>query len=259
MTTTKTSTKPVKTFTLWSQNKGKYETYKRTETGYCFCDGVRIKASEFEAVEVTAMREEKERQERERQARRERAARARAAVERSEEPSREEYEERKNDMNIIEIDGVEWANDHINKKVYRDGVECTRQEFNRAMGIGGKDQDGKPARKARKSKDVAFEHEGVTLTAKQADFLRELDAAGQDGVLGDADSGWWCDCITDGIGGQFAGKPMAVGAMISTLCEKGLGERSKEQRDQGNGRTKKVTSFCLTDQGRQVWAAMGLR
>lgn len=252
MTTTKTSIKPAKTFTLWSQNKGKYVTYKRTDKGYCFCDGVRIKANEFEAVEVTAMREEKERK-------LEQAARVKAAVERAEDPTREEYEERKEEMNIIEIDGVEWAKDHINKKYYRDGVECAKAEFERALGIGGKGQDGKPARKPRKSKDVAFEHEGATLTAKQADFLRELSEAGQDGVLGDAESGWWTDCITDGIGGQFAGKPMAVGAMISTLCEKGLGTRSKEQRETAKGRTKKVTSFCLTDKGREVWAAMGLR
>lgn len=230
---------------------GKQTTYKRTETGYCFRDGKRIKASEFEAAEVETMREEKERK-------LEQAARVRAAIERSEDPTRQDYEERKHDMNIIEIDGVEWANDHINKKVYRDGVECTRAEFNRAVGIGG-GKGEKTARKPRRSKDVAFEHEGATLTAKQADFLRELSEAGQDGVLGDAESGWWTDCITDGIGGQFAGKPMAVGAMISTLCEKGLGTRSKEQRETAKGRTKKVTSFCLTDKGREVWEAMGLR
>ena len=230
---------------------GKLIIYKRTEKGYCFRDGKRIKASEFEAAEVEAMREEKERK-------LEQAARVRAAVERAEDPTREEYETRRDDMNIIEIDGVEWAKDHINKKYYRDGVECARAEFDRALGIGGKGQDGKPARKPRRSKDVAFEHEGVTLTAKQADFLRELDAAGE-AALGDKDAGWWTDCICDEIGGQFLGKPMAVGAMISTLCEKGLGTRSKDSRDQGNGRTKKVTSFNLTDAGREIWAAMGLR
>jgi hypothetical protein len=181
-------------------------------------------------------------------------------VERSEEPSREDYENGRKNMNIISIDGVEWANDFINHKVYRDGVECSRAEFNRAIGIRrDSSKAGKADRKPRKSKDVAFDHEGVTLTAKQADFLRELDAAGQDGVLGNAGTGWWTDCITDGIGGQFAGSPMTVGAMISTLCEKGLGTRSKEQRETDNGRTKKVTSFCLTDKGREVWDAMGLK
>ena len=254
MTTTKTSIKPAKTIDLWEPIDGKYVVYKRTEKGYCFRDGVRIKASEFDKAEVVAMREEKERQER----MADQAARVRAAVERAEDPTREEYEERKEEMNIIEIDGVEWAKDHINKKYYRDGIECAKAEFDRALGIGGKSQDGKPARKARKSKDVAFEHEGVTLTAKQADFLRELEAAGE-GALGNFLAGWWTDCICDEIGGQFAGKPMAVGAMISTLCEKGLGTRSKESRETAKGRTKKVTSFCLTDKGREVWAAMGLR
>lgn len=245
MTTTKTNTKPAKNF--WYKGIG----YRRTEKGYCYMGADRISAKRFEEIEVEAMREEKER-------RLEQAARVRAAVERSEDPSREEYEARRNDMNIIEVNGVEWAKDHINKKYYRDGVECTRAEFNRAIGIGsGKGE--KPARKSRKSKDVAFEHEGVTLTAKQENFLRELSEAGQDGVLGNAEAGWWCDCITDGIGGQFAGKPMAVGAMISTLCEKGLGTRSKEQRETTSGRTKKVTSFCLTDLGREMWKAMGLR
>lgn len=253
--TIKMNTKTAKTFTCWDPIDGREITFKRTDKGYCFRDGVRIKASEFEAAEIAEMRERSMRAEHMAA----QAARVRAAVERSEDPSREEYETRRKDMNIIEIDGVEWAKDHINKKYYRDGVECAKSEFDRALGIGGKGQDGKPAHKARKSKDVAFDHEGVTLTAKQADFLRELDAAGQDGVLGDAESGWWTDCITDGIGGQFAGKPMAVGAMISTLCEKGLGTRSKEQRETAKGHTKKVTSFCLTDKGREVWAAMGLR
>lgn len=249
MTTTKTSTKPAKNFTRMID--GVTVRYRRTEKGYCYMGTARIKSAEFDQAEIDAMREEKERK-------LEQAARVRAAVERSEDPSREEYETGRDDMNIIEIDGVEWAKDHINKKYYRDGVKCTKAEFDRALGIGSKKGE-KPARKARRSKDVAFEHEGATLTAKQADFLRELDAAGQDGVLGNAGTGWWIDCITDGIGGQFAGKPMAVGAMISTLCEKGLGTRSKESRDQGNGRTKKVTSFYLTDKGREVWTAMGLQ
>lgn len=251
--TTKMNIKTAKTFTCWDPIDGKEITFKRTDKGYCFRDGVRIKASEFEAAEVAEMHERSMRAEHMAA----QAARVRAAVERSEDPSREEYETRRDDMNIIEIDGVEWAKDHFNKKYYRDGVACTKAEFDRAVGIGGGKGD-KPARKARKSKDVAFEHEGVTLTAKQADFLRELEAAGED-VLGNFLAGWWTDCICDEIGGQFAGKPMAVGAMISTLCEKGLGTRSKESREQGSGRAKKVTSFCLTDKGRDVWHAMGLR
>lgn len=110
----------------------------------------------------------------------------------------------------------------------------------------------------RTPKDVALQVGDKTLTAKQADFLRELDAAGE-AALGSPDGGWWCDCICDAIGGQFAGRPMAVGAMISTLCEKGLGTRSKEQRETGGGRTRRATSFTLTASGREMWRAMGLR
>lgn len=234
---------------------GKDVTYKRTAKGYCFCDGKRISAQEFDQANAAMFAERAEAA----KTRAEQIKRVKAAVERSEEPSREEYENRREQMNIIEIDGVEWANDHINRKVYRDGVECSRKEFNRAMGIRRDSaKEDRPARKPRKSKDVVFEHEGITLTAKQADFLRELSAAG-DATLGNCRTGWWTDCLCDAIGGQFQDKPMAVGAMISTLCEKGLGERSKEQRDQGNGRTRKVTGFNLTENGREVWEAMGLK
>lgn len=240
MTTTKTNTKPVKDF--WYQGIG----YRRTEKGYCYMGADRISAKKFEEIEAEALHEQQERNQRI-------ADRIRAAV---------EYDEREEEMNIIEIDGVKWAKDHLNGKTYRDGEECSRAEFNRAIGIGSREEGDKPARKPRKSKDVAFEAETtegtVTLTAKQADFLRELDGAGET-TLGNKGTGWWTDCITDAIGGQFASSPMTVGAMISTLCEKGLGERSKEQRETDRGRTKKVTSFRLTQKGREVWEAMGLR
>lgn len=104
---------------------------------------------------------------------------------------------------------------------------------------------GSKPRKAKKSKDVAFEYEGVTLTAKQADFIRHLpDTCFWENGL---DSCIWVDCLCDGIGGQFAGKPMTVGAMISTICEKGLGRRGVERRD---GR--KCTTFELTAKGKVI-------
>lgn len=100
-------------------------------------------------------------------------------------------------------------------------------------------------RKAKKSKDVAFEYEGVTLTAKQADFICHLpDTCFWENGL---DSCIWVDCLCDDIGGQFAGKPMTVGAMISTICEKGLGRRGVERRD---GR--KCTTFELTAKGKVI-------
>jgi DNA-binding MarR family transcriptional regulator len=63
----------------------------------------------------------------------------------------------------------------------------------------------------------------------------------------------YVDLLVDEIGGQFAGKPMTVGAMISTLCEKGLGERETTRRD---GR--KCTSFALTEMGQAVAIDLGL-
>ena len=100
-------------------------------------------------------------------------------------------------------------------------------------------------KKTRKPKDVAHEAEGVTLTAKQVDFIRHLpDTCFWEQGL---DSCIWVDCLCDEIGGQFAGKPMTVGAMISTLCEKGLGRRMKAKV---NGRTS--TSFELTVKGKLI-------
>lgn len=108
---------------------------------------------------------------------------------------------------------------------------------------------GNKPRKAKKSKDVAFECEGVTLTAKQVDFIRHLpDTCFWENGL---DSCIWVDCLCDDIGGQFAGKPMTVGAMISTICEKGLGSRGVEKR---TGR--KCTSFKLTTKGKLVVGAL---
>lgn len=109
----------------------------------------------------------------------------------------------------------------------------------------------KKERKPRKSKDVAYEAEGVTLTAKQVDFIKHLpDTCFWENGL---DSCIWVDCLCDDIQGQFKGKPMTVGAMISTLCEKGLGSRGSERRD---GR--KCTSFQLTTRGKAVAKGLGL-
>lgn len=109
----------------------------------------------------------------------------------------------------------------------------------------------KTARKPRKSKDIAYEGHGVTLTAKQVDFINHLPDTcfwemGIDSVI-------WCDVLVDDIGGQFTEKPMTVGAMISTLCEKRLGFRMTQRRE---GR--KCTSFSLTDLGKEVAKELGL-
>lgn len=113
-----------------------------------------------------------------------------------------------------------------------------------------KPAEKKPAKK-RKPKDIAYEGNGVTLTAKQVDFIKHLPDTNfwEDGL----DSVIWTDILADEIGGQFEGKPMTVGAMISTICEKGLAQRGK---DKVNG--KKATSMALTDLGKKVAAELGL-
>lgn len=119
-------------------------------------------------------------------------------------------------------------------------------------------------KRVRKSKDVAFSihvttidnpeetpENLLTLTAKQVDFIRHLpDTCFWENGL---DSCIWVDVLCDEIGGQFEGKPMTVGAMISTLCEKGLGVRCK---DKIGKRT--ATAFKLTPTGKVVAAKLGL-
>lgn len=115
----------------------------------------------------------------------------------------------------------------------------------------------KPKRKPTKRipKNVGYrktiEGKDVILTEKQLDFLSHLPDTcfWEDGTKSEV----WVDCLCDEIGGQFAGKPMTVGAMISTLCEKGLGYRAK-----GKVNNKKCTSFGLTELGRLVAEDLGL-
>lgn len=212
-------------------------TYERKDSGYCFRDNARIRAEVFEAAE------------------REFDAREAAKAVKA-----REIEGVREDINpTFDVDGHHYVKDWANRKHYRDGEAISKRQWERE--VFGEDAP-KPARK-RRPKDVAAEFEttegAVTLTAKQVDFLREVAQLGEDDLLGSFVTGCWCDVLCDAIGGQFTGKPMTVGAMLSTLCEKGLGERSKEERETDKGRTERVTSFCLTDLGRQVWTAMGLR
>ena len=106
-------------------------------------------------------------------------------------------------------------------------------------------------KRTRKSKDIAYDGNGITLTAKQVDFIHHLPNTcfWEHGL----DSAVWTDVLADEIGGQFAGKPMTVGAMISTLCEKGLGVRAKGRVNKRN-----CTSFRLTGLGKVIAAELGL-
>lgn len=115
----------------------------------------------------------------------------------------------------------------------------------------------KKAAKPRRSKDIAWAGDGInaphtlTLTTKQVDFIRHLsDTCFWENGL---DSNIWVDVLCEEIGGQFAEKPMTVGAMISTLCEKGLGSRCRDTSRKG-----KPIAFSFTELGKKVAGELGL-
>lgn len=109
----------------------------------------------------------------------------------------------------------------------------------------------KKEKKARRPKDIAHESNGKTLTAKQVDFIRHIpDTCFYENGL---ESTMWCDCLADEIGGQFAGKPMTVGAMISTLREKDIVYVGV---DRVNG--KKAKFFGFTETGKEIAKELGL-
>lgn len=116
--------------------------------------------------------------------------------------------------------------------------------------------DGGAARSPRRRlpRDVAFEHEGsgVTLTARQCEFLRAASGCpcwAGGGTL-------WTDVLLDDIG--MGG--MSFGAMVSTLREKGLIRVWTESREDGaTGRSRKVKALALTDLGVEVLSAAGYR
>ncbi len=184
-------------------------------------------------------------------------------------PDRPEFDipgVRKDQASVGYVDGHEYVHDWFGRRYFRDGEEISKFEYDHEV-----HGDAEPrrvtkgaAKRVRRPKDVAGTYETsegtVTLTAKQLDFMRELGKLSEDDLLGSVRGGVWCDVLCDQIGGQFAGRPMSVGAMISTVCEKGLGERSKERREDGagTGRGKTVTVFRLTKKGEEVWEDMGL-
>lgn len=108
----------------------------------------------------------------------------------------------------------------------------------------------KAKKPAKRSKDVAFQHQNVTLTQKQVNFIHEAQQTSfyEHGVQ----STLWCDVLVDEIGGEFAGKPMTVGAMISTLKEKDLIFVAFEKV---NG--KKSKYFGFTELGQQILEELG--
>ena len=165
----------------------------------------------------------------------------------------QEIEDRKAEQEKAQAESDKMAEDAMNK--CGDGTPLN--EVGKQIAAQAKKKAKKaPVKKARRSKDVAFELKEngetvLTLTAKQVDFIKHIpDTCFYENGL---ESTPWCDVLADEIGGQFAGKPMTVGAMISTLREKNL---IYVGMDHING--KKAKYFGFTDLGKQVATGMGL-
>lgn len=134
-------------------------------------------------------------------------------------------------------EGMEWVEQQKQDKSDKEAEDA----------VNGK----KKAKKTRRSKDIAYDGNGKTLTSKQVDFIRRIpDTCFYENGL---ESAMWCDVLADEIGGQFAGKPMTVGAMISTLREKDL---IYVQVEKVNG--KKSKYFGFTDLGKEIAKELGL-
>lgn len=114
--------------------------------------------------------------------------------------------------------------------------------------INGKNKPAK-VRKPRRSKDIAYEYKGITLTAKQVAFIKAMPI--DDFYEHGLDSTLWIDCFCDTVADMF--NPMAVGAMVSTLREK---ELIYVNVDRING--KKCKYFGLTPLGKKIAKELGL-
>lgn len=119
-----------------------------------------------------------------------------------------------------------------------------------------KGQTKKTKKSSRSKKNAAYRKQfgdvEICLTEKQVDFFHHM----QDTCFWEQglDSSPWIDVLCDEIGGQFANKPMTVGAMVSTLREKNLLFVGVQRV---NGR--KAKFFELTDLGKEVAADLGLK
>lgn len=123
--------------------------------------------------------------------------------------------------------------------------------------VKGKTKKNKKSSRSSRSKNNAayikqFGEVEIILTEKQVDFFHHM----QDTCFWEQglDSTPWIDILCDEIGGQFENKPMTVGAMVSTLREKGLLTVGVQRV---NGR--KAKYFALTDLGKKVVTELGLK
>lgn len=109
----------------------------------------------------------------------------------------------------------------------------------------------------RRSRDVAATIETtagdeITVTTRQMQFLRELARTPQ---YAEGASALWIDVVIDEIGMESRAftNGMQVGAMVSTLREKGLVEVWTEGREDGmTGRVRQVKTMQFTPAGKAL-------
>lgn len=192
-------------------------------------------------------------------------------------------EEKKEEMNMknangqaqvvdFEMNGVRYTKTRVGyyyKKVDGKQVRIGKAEWDAAWDASGEaerqareaeaaksDKEAEKAmkkaeKKPRRSKDIAHESNGVTLTAKQVDFIRHIpDTCFYEHGL---ESLLWVDVLAEEIGGQFADKPMTIGAMISTLREKDVIFVARDESREG-----KPKYIGFTDLGKKIAAELGL-
>lgn len=157
----------------------------------------------------------------------------------------------------VRIGEAEWlkALDQYNWEMEADAEKKAREDKVEADAKQAEEAVAKKTKKKAK-KNVAFrftETDGTetTLTEKQVDFIKHLPDTCfyENGV----DSALWIDVLADEIGGQFANKPMTVGAMVSTLREKGIVQVGE---DRINGR--KCKFMTLSELGKMIALELGL-
>lgn len=149
----------------------------------------------------------------------------------------------------------EAQGEYIEKTIREVGESIETEEALEYVREAEAQEEPKKKLRKRTPKNIGFrktyDDVEVILTEKQVDFIHHLpDTCFWENGL---DSQIWVDCLCDDISGQFANKPMTVGAMISTIREKGLGNTC-EQRVNG----RKCTSFGLTELGKLVAKDLGL-
>lgn len=144
--------------------------------------------------------------------------------------------------------------EEVEKKQAEQKAEQEKSDREAEAKVNGKAKKATKKRAPRNKNfaaKITFEGKEIGITEKQKDFMLHLTDTDfwEQGV----DSSIWVDYLCEQIGGQFAGKPMAVGAMISTLREKNLINVGKDDSRKGHPKF-----MVLTDMGKQVATELGL-